>query len=98
LINDLRTRAKLSGNDLLTGSATLTDVLDESARELFGESNRWMDLKRTGTLLTRAAQYNAFTAHNHPATIDAKYLLRPIPVTEIVRSPTLTQNPGYPSK
>jgi uncharacterized protein YxeA len=98
LINDLRTRAKLSGNDLLTGSATLTDVLDESARELFGESNRWMDLKRTGTLLVRAAQYNAFTAHNHPATIDTKYLLRPIPVTEIVRSPTLTQNPGYPSK
>ncbi|WP_448701983.1 RagB/SusD family nutrient uptake outer membrane protein [Mucilaginibacter sp. AW1-3] len=98
LINELRVRAKLSGTDLLTGSATLSDVLDESARELFGESNRWMDLKRTGTLLTRAAQYNAFTAHNHPTAIDSRYLVRPIPVTEIVRSPTLTQNPGYPGK
>jgi hypothetical protein len=98
LINDLRRRAKLTGNDLLTGNATVTDVLDESGRELFGESNRWMDLKRTGTLLTRAAQYNAFSAHHHPAAISSTYLLRPIPVTEIIRSPTLTQNPGFPNK
>ncbi len=98
LINQLRQRAKLSGADLLTGNATITDVLDESARELFGESNRWMDLKRTGTLLTRAPQYNAFTAHNNAGVIDSKYLVRPIPVTEITRSPTLTQNPGYPNK
>jgi hypothetical protein len=98
LINQLRQRAKLTGADLLATDATLTDVLDESARELFGEANRWMDLKRTGTLLTRAPQYNAFTAHNNPTGINATYLVRPIPITEIVRSPTLTQNPGYPSK
>jgi hypothetical protein len=98
LINQLRQRAKLTGNDLLTGNATISDVLDESARELFGESNRWMDLKRTGTLLTRAVQYNAFTAHNNPTGINSMYLIRPIPVTEIARSPTLTQNPGYPGK
>jgi len=98
LINELRQRARLTGNDLLTGSATIENVLDESARELFGESNRWMDLKRTGTLLTRAVQYNAFSAHHHPAAINSTYLVRPIPVTEIVRSPTLTQNPGYPGK
>ena len=98
LINELRQRAKLTGSDLLTQNATIEDVLDESARELFGESNRWMDLKRTGTLATRAVQYNAFTAHNHTTAIDSKYLVRPIPVTEIVRSPTLTQNPGYPGK
>lgn len=96
LINALRQRAKLTGADLLVGDATIADVLDESARELFGESNRWMDLKRTGTLLTRAVQYNAFTAHNNAAAIDPKYLVRPIPLTEIVRSPTLTQNTGYP--
>jgi hypothetical protein len=98
LINDLRRRAKLTGDDLLTENATIANVLDESARELFGESNRWMDLKRTGTLLTRAAQYNAFCAHHHPAAINSTYLLRPIPVTEIMRSPTLTQNPGFPGK
>ncbi len=65
LINALRQRANLTGSDLLTQDATIEDVLDESARELFGESNRWMDLKRTGKLLTRAVQYNAFTAHNN---------------------------------
>ncbi len=65
-------------------------------RELFGESNRWMDLKRTGKLLTRAVQYNAFTAHNNAGAIDSKYLVRPIPLTEIMRSKTLTQNTGYP--
>ncbi len=40
LINELRQRAGLSGGDLLSGAATMDDVLDESARELFGESNR----------------------------------------------------------
>lgn len=99
LINELRQRAGLSGTDLLSGAAMLEDVLDESARELFGESNRWMDLKRTGTLLTRAVQHNAFCHHHHAASaINSMYLVRPIPVTEIERCPTLEQNPGYPGK
>jgi len=96
LINTLRQRANLTGDDLLTRDATIEDVLDESARELFGESNRWMDLKRTGTLFTRAVKYNAFTAHNNAGAIDSRYLVRPIPLTEIMRSKTLTQNTGYP--
>jgi len=96
LINALRQRANLTGSDLLTQDATIEDVLDESARELFGESNRWMDLKRTGTLFTRAVKYNAFTAHNNAGAIDSRYLVRPIPLTEIMRSKTLTQNTGYP--
>ncbi|WP_321333360.1 RagB/SusD family nutrient uptake outer membrane protein [uncultured Bacteroides sp.] len=97
LINELRKRANLSGDELLSGTATIDDVLDESARELFGESNRWMDLKRSNNLLTRALKYNVYCAHQHTSAISNTYLLRPIPKTEIERCPTLVQNPGYPN-
>lgn len=96
LINQLRTRA---GADLLTGTATLDDVLDESARELFGETNRWMDLKRTGKLFERAWKYNVWVKKQHASAsaISSDYLLRPIPITEIANSQkTLEQNPGFP--
>lgn len=97
LINKLRTRA---GASLLDRAATIDDVLDESARELFGEANRWMDLKRCGKLLERVVKYNAQAKHQHPDNkIPDYFLLRPIPLDEInVSQGTLTQNPSYPQK
>lgn len=93
LINLLRARA---GATLLTGNATLNDVLDESGRELFGESNRWIELKRTNNLLTRAQRYNAFVNKHNPTSVPEFYKLRPIPQTEIDLSQgSLKQNPGY---
>jgi len=69
-------------------------VLDESGRELFGEFNRWFDLKRTGKLIERAKKYNFWTkAKGNPTDNN---LVRPIPQTEIDRSaPSIQQNPGY---
>jgi starch-binding outer membrane protein, SusD/RagB family len=69
-------------------------VLDESGRELFGEFNRWFDLKRTGKLIERAKKYNFWTkAKGNPSDNN---LVRPIPQTEIDRSaPAIQQNPGY---
>ena len=69
-------------------------VLDESGRELFGEFNRWFDLKRTGKLIERAKKYNFWTkAKGAPSDNN---LVRPIPQSEIDRSaPSVTQNPGY---
>ncbi len=69
-------------------------VLDESGRELFGEFNRWFDLKRTGKLIERAKKYNAWTkATGNPTD---NMLIRPIPQSEIDRSsPPIPQNPGY---
>lgn len=96
LINQLRDRA---GADRLTTAATIDDVLDESARELFGEANRWMDLKRTGKLFERAWKYNAWIQKHHSSVSDISdiYLLRPIPISEISYSNySLIQNPGFP--
>lgn len=96
LINILRQRANAN---LLQTPATIDDVLDESARELFGEANRWMDLKRTGKLFERAWKYNAWIQKHHSSVSDISdiYLLRPIPISEISYSNySLIQNPGFP--
>jgi hypothetical protein len=50
-------------------------ILDERARELCGEQQRWFDLKRTGKLLERVSLYNG-TAKNY---IQSYHMLRPIP-------------------
>jgi hypothetical protein len=69
-------------------------VLDESGRELFGEFNRWFDLKRTGKLIERAKKYNFWTKAKGVPTENC--LLRPIPQSEIDRSsPQIKQNTGY---
>jgi hypothetical protein len=70
-------------------------ILDENARELMGEFNRWYDLKRTGKLIERAKKMNLWTKAK--GTNMAEYhLVRPIPQTEIDRSsPQISQNTGY---
>ena len=69
-------------------------ILDESARELFGEFNRWYDLKRTGKLIERTKKYNFWTKAK--GSLTEKHLVRPIPQTEIDRSsPSITNNEGY---
>ncbi len=69
-------------------------ILDERARELFGENDRWYDLKRTGKLIERVLKYNPWAAKSN--TIKDIHYLRPIPQTEIDLSfPTMSQNPGY---
>jgi len=69
-------------------------ILDESARELFGEFNRWFDLKRTGKLIERTKKYNFWTKAK--GSLSDNHLIRPIPQTEIDRSsPPISQNSGY---
>lgn len=69
-------------------------ILDERARELTGEVNRWMDLKRTGKLIERTLAHNPHAALNN--ALKEKHLLRPIPQSEIDASAnSITQNPNY---
>lgn len=81
------------------GSVTIDMILDERARELLGEGDqRWYDLKRTGTLISRGKLYNPWIAYglNGTPLIDAHHYLRPIPIGMLNNTnPTISQNPGY---
>lgn len=72
-------------------------VLDERARELYGEPGRWVDLRRTKQL---EHYFNAFVATH--SQIGQSYQpvkwLRPIPSDEINNNESISledQNPGY---
>jgi tetratricopeptide (TPR) repeat protein len=92
-INALRTRAGWN-KPVTADQMTIDVILEESARELAGETSRWMELKRTGKLMERALKYNPHVALNN--ALRDFHLLRPIPNSEIDASGgSLTQNNGY---
>lgn len=93
-LNEVHQRAGLPA---LTGTVTIDDILDENACENFGNEARWMDLRRTQTLVTRCTKYN-HEMGGKAAQYIGKKLLRPIPQAAIDANDQLTladQNPGY---
>ena len=82
MVNDLRV---LRGATPL-GSVDLDAIADERARELYGEGWRRNDMIRFGQYL-RNWEFKADT--------DAKRLLFPIPLPQLLANPNLQQNPGY---
>jgi hypothetical protein len=107
-LNELRTARAISGqsNVLTAGeesqvsSQNIDVILDERARELCGEQQRWFDLKRTGTLVDRVKLYNGGAGNN----IESFHTLRPIPQTQMDAITNgsggpdpggFWQNPGY---
>lgn len=79
-INDLRSKRAISGKDnSISGTVDINTILDERAIELCGEQQRWFDLKRTRTLVSRVKAYNAQGADN----IENKHYLRPIPQAQL---------------
>jgi hypothetical protein len=75
-------------------------VLDERARELYAENQRWMDLRRTRQLVRYNVDFN-YIIDNASAMSSANGEVkwyRPIPADEISSNTALTtadQNPGY---
>lgn len=93
-LNEVHQRAGLSA---LTGTISIDDILDENACENFGNEARWMDLRRTQTLVTRCTKYN-HEMGDKAAQYIGKKLLRPIPQAAIDANDQLTladQNPSY---
>lgn len=97
-INEVRRRAAIPGKEaamkIKPEQLTLDFILDERARELGGEQQRWFDLKRTGKLLERVKAYNPDAKVN----IKEHHLLRPIPQTQldaIINKEEFGQNAGY---
>ncbi|MBC9797989.1 RagB/SusD family nutrient uptake outer membrane protein [Sinomicrobium weinanense] len=95
-INTLRKRAASTPSfidQMEVSSIDLDFILDERARELLGEHDRWFHLKRTGKLIERARSYNIFVQKYD--NISHMHLVRPIPQDEINKVNGLTQNEGY---
>jgi hypothetical protein len=95
-VNTVRRRAAadpaLAANMNLS-TITLDVIMDERARELLGEHDRWFDLKRSGLLIARTLDYNILTAKYN--NLNTNHLLRPIPQDERNKVKGLDQNPGY---
>ncbi|MGA0556051.1 RagB/SusD family nutrient uptake outer membrane protein [Larkinella sp. VNQ87] len=86
------TQANRTAMEVTPNQLTLDFILDERARELLGEGNRWIDLARTGKLIERVKKYNPLAAAN----IKDHHVLRPIPQQQIDRTEgEFRQNPGY---
>ena len=90
-LNVIRVRAGLGPYAGPTDPAsTLGAIYHERRIELFDEwGHRWLDLKRTGTALS------VLDTISVKAGITKNSLLYPIPTTELVTDPNMTQNPGY---
>ncbi len=92
-----------AGNPEFTGALTLKNVIDEQARELAFEGDRWFFLKRRGILIDQVKNYAGNPEYapsilgrtNLPAN---PHMVRwPIPESEIINmgADTFPQNPGY---
>lgn len=92
-INALRKRA----NAVPRASYSLGDVLDERARELYCEGFRRTDLIRYNQFGGAQATYNwEYKGGNEKGTtFDKKFNVYPLPSSEILANPNLTQIDGY---
>ena len=98
---DMANLAGSTEKSMLVTPAEISDdfigfMLDERARETYGEMNRWEDLVRTETLYERVKEFNPDAAPN----IKEYHKLRPIPQNHIDRlspkpSAEEAQNEGY---
>lgn len=92
-VNVIRVRSGLPKLNALGKDALLAAILHERQTEFFTEwGHRWFDLKRTGQVDNVMP---AATALKGGIWKDS-WKLYPIPSSEIVNNPNLTQNPDYP--
>jgi len=96
-LNELRTARAISGQsnvlsaseEALVTAKDINIILDERARELCGEQQRWFDLKRTGKLLEQVQLYNGSAKNN----IKSIHTLRPIPQPQMDAVTNRTSGP-----
>lgn len=92
-----------AGNDAFTGMLTMKDIMDEQARELAFEGDRWYFLKRLGKLIEQVESYAGDP--EIPASVAGRtnlpahpYFVRwPIPEAEVINmgAENFPQNVGY---
>jgi hypothetical protein len=96
-MNSLRQRAygNTTGNYAGTGDITLAEVLNERGRELYMEGHRRQDLIRYGQFTGGARIWTFKGGTSAGASTQAFRDLYPLPASELIANPKLTQNPGY---
>ena len=88
-VNVIRIRAGLPSSSFADQQSLLDAISKERQTELFAEwGHRWFDLKRT-------QRADLVLAPIKGSEWQATDVLYPIPLAEIQRNPSLTQNPGY---
>jgi hypothetical protein len=95
-VNQLLERAygDQSGN-ITEGELTLDFIIDERARELWWEGHRRTDLIRYG-LFTSGDYVWSWKGGGQTGVGVADFRnLYPLPASELLANPNLTQNPGY---
>ncbi len=96
-LNTLRVARSVEGREdemmIPAGDVDIDFILDERARELATENQRFFDLKRTGTLVERVSEHNLDAA----PFIQEYHGLRFIPQSQLdaMTNPDGYQNPGY---
>lgn len=100
-LNQVRTRAGLDPVTETDQSALRDIILKERRVELAFENHRWLDLVRTGKAIEVMTAYGNEMKQKFSYLLPRTYnvtedkLLFPIPQSEIVLNPDLTQNSGY---
>jgi hypothetical protein len=90
-INRLRSRAHARP----LASLNLDDILDERARELYGEGHRRTDLIRFGYFTSNDYLWDWKGGQSQGSAVSSFYNLYPIPTADLNANAQLTQNPGY---
>lgn len=99
-VNQIRGRAYASdpastAGNITQSQLTLDFILDEKAREFYWEAQRRTDLVRFNKLTTAdylwAWKGNAIAGK----AVDSKYNLFPLPSSDVLANPNLTQNDNY---
>jgi hypothetical protein len=95
-INAIRTRAygDASGN-ITSNQLNLDFILDERARELYGECHRRTDLIRFGKFSNTTYLWEWKGGVQAGLSTDSHFNIYPIPSTDMGANPNLVQNPGY---
>jgi len=92
-------RARANATPVLPENVNLDYILDERARELYGEEWRHITLRRMGKLVERVRKYNN-NPKNPGLNIQDYHVLWPIPQSQIDLNidAEFPQNPGYPTR
>ncbi|GHS91628.1 membrane protein [Bacteroidia bacterium] len=92
-----------AGNNTFTGNLTIENIIDEQARELAFEGDRWYFLKRLGILIKQVSMYagdpriTASIAGRTNLPANPHFIRWPIPESEVISmgEENFPQNVGY---